>query len=196
MESVHEKLAQLPGLSKPRRKIMGTLFCTLLSLRGKANYLNVSRYANCDEKTIRRQAQKPFAFDALNAALAAETLAGPCILAGDATFVPKSGKHTFGLAWFWNGCASRTERGLEVSVLALVDAQGQAMTLTAQQTPALATDASRMAFFSTNLNALNPVGQKACAMRSLTASTPPMTLSQACVKRDWTWSANSGTMRI
>lgn len=156
MESVHEKLAQLPGLSKPRRRVMGTLFCTLLSLRGKANYLNLSRYADCDEKTLRRQAQKDFPFESLNASLAAEALSGPCILAGDATFVPKSGKHTYGLAWFWNGCASRSERGLEVSALALIDTQGQAMALTAQQTPALTTDASRLAFYLDQLERSKP----------------------------------------
>lgn len=156
MESVHEKLAQLPGLSKPRRQAMGNLFCTLLSLRGKANYLNLSRYADCDEKTLRRLAQKTFPFQALNAHLAAESLSGPCILAGDATFVPKSGKHTYGLGRFWNGCASRSERGLEVSVLALIDAQGQAMALTAQQTPAVATDASRQRFYLAQLEASKP----------------------------------------
>ncbi len=153
MESVHEKLAQIPGLSKPHRNRMANLFCTLLSLRGKANYLNLSRYADCDEKTLRRLAQKTFPFQALNAQLAAESLSGPCILAGDATFVPKSGKHTYGLGRFWNGCASRSERGLEVSVLALINPQGQAMALTAQQTPALTTDASRQQFYLAQLKA-------------------------------------------
>jgi hypothetical protein len=156
MKSVHEKLAQIPGLSKPRREAMSNLFCTLLSLRGKANYLNLSRYADCDEKTLRRLAQKPFPFETLNTHLAAQALSGPCILAGDATFVPKSGKKTYGLAWFWNGCHNRSERGLEVSALALIDAHGQAMTLTAQQTPALSTDASRLAFYLEQLEGSKP----------------------------------------
>jgi len=39
----------------------------------------------------------------------------------DASFIAKSGKKTFGLDWFYGGCHSRTERGLEVSVIAVVD---------------------------------------------------------------------------
>jgi hypothetical protein len=32
----------------------------------------------------------------------------------DASFVPKSGKHTYGLDRFWNGSHSRAEKGLEI----------------------------------------------------------------------------------
>lgn len=156
MESVHEKLAQLPGLSKPQREFMTKLFSSLVCLRGKANYLNTSRYTDYDERTIRRHAQKSFPFETLNAQLAAEALSGTCILAGDATFVPKSGKKTFGLAWFWNGCANRSERGLEVSSLALIDEHGQAMTLTAQQTPPLDNDTTKLAFYLKQLKASKP----------------------------------------
>jgi hypothetical protein len=42
----------------------------------------------------------------------------------DASFVPKSGKHTYGLDRFWNGSHSRTERGLEISTLAWLDLTG------------------------------------------------------------------------
>jgi hypothetical protein len=34
----------------------------------------------------------------------------------DCSFIPKSGKQTPGLDWFYNGSASRTERGLEISL--------------------------------------------------------------------------------
>ena len=147
MESVHEWVAQLPGLSKTRREYMVELFSTLLALQGKANYLNLSRYMDYDERTLRRHAQQAFPFETLNTQLAAATLSGRCVLAGDATFVYKSGKKTFGLDRFWNGCASRVERGLEVSVLALIDEHRQAMALTAEQTPVLPDEASRLTFY-------------------------------------------------
>ena len=147
MESVQEWVSQLPGQSKARRAYMVELFSTLLGLRGKANYLNFSRYMDYDERTLRRHAQQPFPFEELNTKLAAATLSGRLILAGDATFVHKSGKKTFGLDRFWNGCANRVERGLEVSVLALVDERRQAMALTADQTPVLPNEESRMAFY-------------------------------------------------
>jgi len=147
MESVHEWVAQLPGLNKTRKEYMVNLFSTLLGLRGKANYLNLSRYMDYDERTLRRHSQESFPFEALNTRLSSASLSGRQILAGDATFVPKSGKKTYGLARFWNGCAHRAERGLEVSVLALVDEQRQAMALTADQTPVLPDKESRTAFY-------------------------------------------------
>lgn len=53
----------------------------------------------------------------------------------DCTFVSKSGKATEGLDWYWNGCASRTEKGLEVSVVGLVEVETEAAyAISAQQT--------------------------------------------------------------
>src|SRR5262249_3707572 len=56
--------------------------------------------------------------------------------AQDASFIPKSGKQTFGLGHFFNGCANRAERGLEISTLAVVDVTRRcAFTLAVAQTP-------------------------------------------------------------
>jgi len=58
------------------------------------------------------------------------------ISAQDASFIPKSGKQTFGRGHFFNGCASRAERGLEISTLAVVDVTRRcAFTLAVAQTP-------------------------------------------------------------
>jgi hypothetical protein len=43
-------------------------------------------------------------------------------LEGQHSFIPKSGKHTHGLDWFYNGSASRSQKGLEISTLAIIDA--------------------------------------------------------------------------
>jgi len=57
-------------------------------------------------------------------------------LALDASFVKKSGKKSYGLGSFWNGCHSRSERGQEVSVVAWVDISANtAYTLSVDQTP-------------------------------------------------------------
>jgi hypothetical protein len=56
----------------------------------------------------------------------------------DASFVPKSGKKTYGLDRFWNGTHSRTEKGLEISALAWLDITGNcAYCLSVDQTPAM-----------------------------------------------------------
>jgi hypothetical protein len=54
----------------------------------------------------------------------------------DASFVPKSGKYTYGLDRFWNGSHSRAEKGLEISTLAWLDiTENCAYSLSVEQTP-------------------------------------------------------------
>ena len=54
----------------------------------------------------------------------------------DASFVPKSGKQTYGLDRFWHGSHRRTEKGLEISALAWLDiTDNRAYCLSAEQTP-------------------------------------------------------------
>jgi len=53
-----------------------------------------------------------------------------------ARFIPKSGKKTYGLDWFYNGSASRSQKGLEISVIAVIDvAAHRGYSLSVQQTP-------------------------------------------------------------
>lgn len=55
----------------------------------------------------------------------------------DCSFIPKSGKTTYGLDWFYNGSANRSEKGLEISVIAVIDvAAHRGYSLSVQQTPA------------------------------------------------------------
>src|SRR5262249_51016244 len=43
------------------------------------------------------------------------------IFGQDASFIKKSGKLTYGKDWFFNGCASRPEKGLEISLISIID---------------------------------------------------------------------------
>jgi hypothetical protein len=62
---------------------------------------------------------------------------GAVIAAIDCSFISKSGKKTFGLDKFWSGCANVSKKGLEISVLALIDVTtAAAWTLDVTQTPA------------------------------------------------------------
>lgn len=75
----------------------------------------------------------------LNAGLieAAIPSGGICIGVMDCSFVAKSGKATYGLDWFYNGSASQTQKGLEISVIAVVDVDAhRGYSLSVQQTPA------------------------------------------------------------
>ena len=60
-----------------------------------------------------------------------------CIGGMDCTFIPKSGKATYGLDWFYNGSQSRSQKGLEISLIAVIDVEAhQGYSLSVQQTPA------------------------------------------------------------
>ena len=58
-------------------------------------------------------------------------------MAVDCSFIPKSGKQTYGLDYFYNGSAAKAEKGLEISAMAVVDVtKNISYSLSVQQTPA------------------------------------------------------------
>jgi hypothetical protein len=138
MTIVHDILKQMPGLGQPQRKFLATLFVTILVLRGRVNFRNLSRYCDYSERTIARQFRAPFDWPDFHQRVLMTALAphSELISAHDTSFISKSGKQTFGLGHFFNGCASRAERGLEISTLAVVDVTRRcAFTLASAQTP-------------------------------------------------------------
>jgi hypothetical protein len=135
---VNDILKQMPGLGQPQRKFLATLFVTILVLRGRVNFRNLSRYCDYSERTIARQFRAPFDWPDFPQRVLMTALdpRSELISAHDASFIPKSGKQTFGLGHFFNGCTSRAERGLEMSTLAVVDVTRRcAFTLAVSQTP-------------------------------------------------------------
>jgi hypothetical protein len=128
----------MPAINKPQRKFLPALFATLLAVRGRVNFRNLARYSTYSQRTHQRQFQQPFDFPSFNSrAIAQVTNASTVLLvAQDATFIRKSGKQTYGLDKFWNGCTHRSERGLELSAIAILDvARRTAYPLSAKQTP-------------------------------------------------------------
>lgn len=136
MNSINFILPSL--LSKPQQKFLITLFSTILVVFGKVNFTNLSRYSQISERSYRRQFQRSFNFIKGNAELIERAIPATSrqIIATDCSFVPKSGKSTYGIEHFYNGSAGRAEKGLEISVLAIVDVDAkQGYTLSVQQTP-------------------------------------------------------------
>src|SRR5712691_766922 len=138
MTIVNDILKQMAAVSQPQRKFLTTLFATILALRGRVTVRNLSRYCDYSERTIARQFRAAFAWPdfhqrVLKAALDSRS---ELLSVQEASFMPKSGKQTFGLGHFFNGCANRAERGLEISTLAVVDVTRRcAFTLAVAQTP-------------------------------------------------------------
>ena len=124
-------------ISKPQKKFLLTLFTTILVTRGKINFRNMSRYSDFCEHTYSRNFAKPFDFIGFNREVIDETFGQESdrILAFDPSFIKKAGKHTFSRDSFWNGCASKAQKGLEISALAVVDIKKHtALTLSVEQT--------------------------------------------------------------
>lgn len=140
MQTLESTLDQMSNMAKPQRKFMLILFNTLMYLPGKLNFRNLGRYTDLNEKTFSRWFLRPFDFIAFNLLIVKDVLhgGGERIAAIDASFVPKSGRKSHGLDWFWSGSHGRAERGQEISLLALVDVtHNTAYTLSAYQTPNL-----------------------------------------------------------
>ncbi len=140
MTVVTQILDRMSGVAKPQRKFLLTLFVTMLVTRTRINFLNLSRHSSLHEKTYRRHFRKSFAFVSFNRTAIARAVPdeNTTLFAQDASFSAKSGQQTYGLDHFWNGCAARAERGLEVSLISIVDVeQNQAFALSAEQTAPL-----------------------------------------------------------
>ncbi len=135
---IQSLLISMGDLTHPQKKFILTLFSTLLVSCGRATFVNLSRYSQINERTYRRQYQRSFNFIQFNQKLIEQAIESESevILAVDCSFIPKSGKRTYGIDYFYNGSASRAEKGLEVSAMAVIDVnQKRGYSLSVQQTP-------------------------------------------------------------
>ena len=138
MRLLHSVLATPSQTKKPQRKFIAHLLGLLLMLPGHATFRNMSRYSSYHEKTFARWYDRPFDGVSLNKAAITQGVAPAHEQAWaiDASFIPKSGKQTYGLDRFWNGCHSRAETGLALSTVAWIDSTGNcAYALSVEQTP-------------------------------------------------------------
>jgi hypothetical protein len=129
-------LEHMNGMCHVRKKFLTHIFVVFISLRGRINFLNMARYGSYSEKTYRTHFEEPFDFFTFNTHSITRICSPHRIIAGDCSFIPKSGKHTPHLGKFWNGCVSKALPGLELRSLAVVDlATNTAFHLECKQTP-------------------------------------------------------------
>ena len=128
----------MPGISQPQKKFLITLFSTILLAYGKVNFTNLSRYSCLSEKTYRRHFLKSFNFPQFNQYFLEQALnhEHTIIAVIDCSFLRKNGKKTDGKAYFYNGVAGKSEQGLEISVISMVEIETRlSYSLSVQQTP-------------------------------------------------------------
>ena len=134
VESVLQKMS---SLKKPQRVFISLLLSTLIVVQGKANFRNMSRYCDSNEKRFSRWYRRDFDFILFNELIIFDNLLEntPCIAAMDASFMHKSGHKTEGLGKFYHGAISKAVKGLELSLISIVDMQSNtAYGLDAKQT--------------------------------------------------------------
>lgn len=138
METIEHILSQMSKVSKPQKKFLLILFSTIIMLRGRMNFRNLSRYSSLHEKSFSRNFRKSFDFTMLNHMMIIETIpeTNRKIAAIDASYVPKSGKHSYGIDYFWSGASGCSRKGQEISSLAIIDLDyNSAYNLSVEQTP-------------------------------------------------------------
>lgn len=132
---INQILDGLKGLSKPQLKFLSVLFNTVFVCGAAINFSSLARHSHLSERTFRRNFHKEVDFVEINQSIINDCQCQITAFAMDAAFIKKSGKKTFGLDKFWNGCASRAENGLEASIISLVDGRRNAsFALTVDQT--------------------------------------------------------------
>lgn len=115
------------------------LFELIYSIQGRLTFENMARYSKLNECTFRRNFKKFFDWLDFNWQLlrwGGLDFSNPVIAAIDCSYLPKAGKSTYGLDKFFSSVAGRTKRGLEISLLSLIDTvSGTAWALDVKQTP-------------------------------------------------------------
>ena len=102
---INQILDGLRNLHKPQLKFLRVLFQTIFVCQSKINFSSLARHSQINEKTYRRNFQEEFDFVELNQSIINHSKFQIEAFAMDASFIRKSGKSTFGLDKFWNGCA-------------------------------------------------------------------------------------------
>jgi hypothetical protein len=138
MKLLEIRLSEMNDVSKPQKKFITTLIKTIVSVYGKINFRSLSRYISLAEKSFRRWFKIAFDFCDFNSRAIDKVITqeSDLVAAFDQSFDGKAGKKTWGKDYFWNGCASRAEKGLEIVLCAIIDlGKNTAYALSSEQTP-------------------------------------------------------------
>ena len=153
---IEEALRTMPEVGQWQARFLVVMFSTMLLLRGKVNFSNLARHSSLSEKTYRRGFRRSFDFERFNLNCLLQHRKGTMVAALDASYIAKSGKQTYGLGKFYNGCLGKAVKGLEISTLALIERESrQAFAFSTKQTVDEA-GKTRVAFYAEHVQACAP----------------------------------------
>jgi len=133
---IEQALAGMPEVGRWQRVFIGILFSTILLIQGRINFTTLASHSELHRKTFRRGFERDFDFETFNMnCISQRPIRGDMAAIIDTSFIRKSGKQTPGLGQFYNSCINKTEKGLEISEIALLDCKSrQAYALSTKQT--------------------------------------------------------------
>ena len=145
-------LRKMSNIKRWQFKFISNLIPLFLAMRGRYNFSNMARWGDYIEGTYRENYSRSFDWLRFNVTLAEQSLSSDLAIAFDPSFLPKSGKHTPGIGYFYSGCAGRELRGLELSGLAVIDQQDKTtLHLEAIQTINLEQEESLLSFYARSI---------------------------------------------
>ena len=133
IEAIIQKMTKVKA---PQAKAIGEILMLFLSLRGRVNFSQMGRQGQMCEKTYRLHFEKEFDWLEFNSLLVKESCSNNVIIGFDPSYIPKSGKHTPGMGYYYSGVAGKHKRGLEIGNISVIDIeQNTSYHLEAIQTP-------------------------------------------------------------
>ncbi len=134
-EMIAAALSSMTNLSKTFEKFIIDTMQLFLTSSGRMNFTQMARCSNSCESRFRQNFKKSFDWLSFNKHFLTSMLGHRIAIAIDPCFIPKAGKKTPGVDWFWSGCAGAIKHGLEILGLSIVDADAKdAVFLKAEQT--------------------------------------------------------------
>jgi hypothetical protein len=157
IESIFDAIiVKMDTTTKPFKKFLSFAISAFLSVKGRCNFQNLSRWCPLNEKTLRRNFLKLFNFSLFNQKLIDIFYPNdPFIAATDCSYVPKSGKKSYGIGKFWSGVHQKALKGLEISVVSLISLKSKlCLSLSTVQTPSELNEEGRIAHYLCQIKAL------------------------------------------
>lgn len=133
-----EALKSVANVSKPFEKVFMDAMKLFMAIPDRINFLQLGRYGKFSEQTYRNHFEsESFDWFSFNEHLVEEHLSGTRkAIAIDPSYIPKAGKKTPWLGYFWSGCAGEYKRGLEIMGIGVIDVDNrECMTLGSVQSP-------------------------------------------------------------
>lgn len=109
------------SLNKWRKDFFKEVLWLFLSVCSRINFLQLERYGSYGEQRYRQQFEQKFDFLSFNTNMVQQHCGNRKAIAFDPSYIPKSGKHTPGVGYFWSGCANAAKWGLEIGGIAVLD---------------------------------------------------------------------------